>query len=75
LRRVWRGNRPCLTTGTPQPSPHQPTSLDDERLDRVEGDAWTLRQVVFHVADTYYADAVGDLSAQTAVVGNNDQRA
>ncbi|MDP9830271.1 DinB family protein [Kineosporia succinea] len=35
--------------------------LDDERLDRVEGTAWTLRQVAFHVADTYYADAVGKL--------------
>ncbi|WP_244876227.1 hypothetical protein [Winogradskya consettensis] len=37
-------------------------ALDDERLDRVEGDAWTLRQVAFHLDDTYYADAVGDLS-------------
>jgi hypothetical protein len=39
-------------------------ALDDERLDRVEGDAWTLRQVAFHLADTFYADAVGDLSAR-----------
>ncbi|WP_203839162.1 hypothetical protein [Winogradskya humida] len=37
-------------------------ALDDERLDRVEGDAWTLRQVAFHLEDTFYADAVGDLS-------------
>jgi hypothetical protein len=40
-------------------------ALDDERLDRVDGDAWTLRQVAFHLGDsTFYADAVGDLSAQ-----------
>jgi hypothetical protein len=39
-------------------------SLDDERLDRPEGGAWTLREVAFHVAESaYYADAVGDLSA------------
>ena len=30
--------------------------LDDERLDRVEGSAWTLRQVAFHAAGTYYAE-------------------
>jgi hypothetical protein len=36
-------------------------ALDDERLDRVDGDAWTLRQVAFHLGDTFYADAVGDL--------------
>lgn len=37
--------------------------LDDERLDRREGEAWTIREVAFHVAEsTYYADAVGDLS-------------
>jgi len=35
--------------------------LDDERLDRVEGDAWTLRQLAFHLGSTFYADAVGDL--------------
>jgi hypothetical protein len=41
-------------------------SLDDERLDRPEGDAWTLREVAFHVAESaYYADAVGDLSGGT----------
>ena len=39
-------------------------SLDDERLDRREGDAWTIREVAFHLAEsTYYADAVGDLGA------------
>ncbi|SCG64497.1 hypothetical protein [Micromonospora humi] len=37
-------------------------ALDDERLDRVEGGAWTLRQVAFHLGDTFYADAVGDLT-------------
>jgi hypothetical protein len=37
-------------------------SLDAERLDRAEGDAWTLRQVAFHLDNTFYADAIGDLS-------------
>ena len=37
-------------------------ALDDERLDRAEGGAWTLRQVAFHLGSTYYADAVGDLT-------------
>lgn len=37
-------------------------AIDDERLDRAEGDAWTLREVAFHVASTYYADAVGELT-------------
>jgi hypothetical protein len=37
-------------------------ATDDERLDRADGDAWTLREVAFHAADTYYAEAVGDLS-------------
>jgi hypothetical protein len=36
-------------------------ALGDERLDRVEGDAWTLRQVAFHLGSTFYADAVGSL--------------
>jgi len=39
-------------------------ALDDERLDRVEAGAWTLRQVAFHLDNTFYADAVGDLTAQ-----------
>jgi hypothetical protein len=35
------------------------------RLDQAEGDAWTLRQVAFHVAGPdFYADSVGDLSAR-----------
>ncbi|MGH9229549.1 MAG: hypothetical protein ACRD07_12640 [Acidimicrobiales bacterium] len=38
-------------------------SLDDARLDRREADAWTIREIAFHVAESrYYADAVGDLS-------------
>lgn len=37
-------------------------ALDHERLDRREGDAWTIREIAFHLAEsTYYADAVGDL--------------
>jgi len=39
-------------------------ALDDERLDRVEAGAWTLRQLAFHVGDTFYADAVGNLATQ-----------
>ena len=39
----------------------QPTA----RLDQDEDGAWTLRQVAFHVAGSdFYADAVGDLTAQ-----------
>jgi hypothetical protein len=41
--------------------------LDDERLDRVEGDGWTLRRVGFHLDNTYYADAVGNLSSRHEV--------
>jgi len=37
-------------------------ALDDERLDRAEGDAWTLRELARHLGSTYYADAVGRLS-------------
>jgi len=39
-------------------------ALDDERLDRVEADAWTLRQIAFHLGSTFYADAVGNLESQ-----------
>ena len=39
-------------------------ALDDERLDRVEGDAWTLREVARHLGSTYYADAVGALKPE-----------
>ena len=38
-------------------------SLSDEQLDAAAGDAWTLRQVAFHVADSaFYADSVGVLT-------------
>ncbi len=38
-------------------------SLDDDRLDRQEGDAWTIREIAFHLEEsTYYADAVGRLA-------------
>lgn len=39
------------------------SALDDATLDRHEGEAWTIREVAFHLAESlYYADAVGDLS-------------
>jgi hypothetical protein len=39
-------------------------SLSDERLDAFEGDAWTLRQAAFHVAESgFYADSVGTFAA------------
>jgi hypothetical protein len=38
-------------------------SLSDEQLNASEGDAWTLRQVSFHLAESaFYADAVGALA-------------
>jgi hypothetical protein len=41
-------------------------SLSDAQLDAADGDAWTLRQVAFHVAGSgFYAECVGDLSATT----------
>jgi hypothetical protein len=37
-------------------------SLDADRLDRRDGDAWTIREIAFHLAESaYYADAVGPL--------------
>ena len=37
-------------------------ALDDATLDRRDGDAWTVREVAFHLAGSlYYAEAVGDL--------------
>ena len=37
-------------------------SLDDATLDRRDGDAWTIREVAFHLDESrYYADAVGPL--------------
>lgn len=41
-------------------------SLTDEQLDHANDDAWTLRQVAFHVAESAaYADWVGDLGPAT----------
>jgi hypothetical protein len=38
-------------------------SLSDEQLDEAPGDAWSLRQVAFHVAGSaFYADSIGELS-------------
>jgi len=36
-------------------------ALTEERLDRDDGQGWTLRQVAFHLGDTFYADSVGHL--------------
>jgi hypothetical protein len=37
--------------------------LSDEQLDADDGDAWTLRQVAFHVAESaFYGDSVGNLT-------------
>jgi hypothetical protein len=39
-------------------------ALDDETLDWRDGDAWTIREVAFHLAESvYHAEALGDLSA------------
>jgi hypothetical protein len=39
-------------------------ALDDATLDSRDGDAWTIRQVAFHLEESlYYATAVGDLGA------------
>ena len=39
-------------------------SLSDQQLDERAGDAWTLRQLAFHVAETafFYAASVGMLA-------------
>jgi hypothetical protein len=38
-------------------------SLSDEQLDEPAGDAWTFRQIAFHLADSaFYADSVGVLT-------------
>ena len=50
-------------------------SIDDERLDHQEGDAWTIREVAFHVAESsYYADAVGDFGRPLGMPPVRDQR-
>lgn len=37
-------------------------SLSDQQLDERAGDAWTLRQLAFHLAESaFYADSVGRL--------------
>jgi hypothetical protein len=37
-------------------------SLSDQQLDEHTGDAWTMRQLAFHLADSaFYADSVGTL--------------
>jgi hypothetical protein len=38
------------------------SALDGAMLDRRDGDAWTIREVAFHLVESlYYAEAVGDL--------------
>lgn len=38
-------------------------SLSDQQLDERAGDAWTLRQLAFHVAESaFYADSVGTVA-------------
>jgi len=38
-------------------------SLSDQQLDERTGDAWTIRQLAFHLADSaFYADSVGILA-------------
>jgi hypothetical protein len=45
-------------------------SLDEEALDAPRGQAWTIRQIVEHVAGvTWYAEQVGRLRAPRAEVG------
>jgi hypothetical protein len=37
-------------------------SLPTDELDRADGDAWTVREIAFHIAESaYYANAVGAL--------------
>jgi hypothetical protein len=39
-------------------------SLTDQQLDGADGDAWTIRQLAFHMAESaFYADSVGSLSS------------
>ena len=40
-------------------------AIGNERLDRVEGEGWTLRQVALHLGSTYYADAIGELTPRS----------
>jgi hypothetical protein len=42
-------------------------TLTDGQLDAQSGDAWTLRELAFHIAESgFYADSVGDLTPQAA---------
>ena len=40
-------------------------SLSEERLDRAEPGAWTIREIAEHLSSTYYADAVGELDTSS----------
>jgi hypothetical protein len=43
------------------------SSLDDATLDRRDGEAWTVRELAFHVAESiYYAESVGPLGGSGA---------
>jgi len=42
-------------------------SLSDDELDRREADAWSVRQIAFHLEESlYYAEAVGDLTSHSS---------
>jgi hypothetical protein len=41
-------------------------AVSGDRLDRIEGSAWTLREVAAHLNSTFYADSVGDLKSLIA---------
>ena len=44
--------------------------LTAEQLDRRDGDAWSARQIAFHLEESlYYAEAVGDLTAAPVAGG------
>ncbi|GAA2879682.1 hypothetical protein Acy02nite_26200 [Actinoplanes cyaneus] len=38
-------------------------SLTEQQWDQATLGAWTIREIVEHLADTYYADAVGNLAS------------
>lgn len=39
-------------------------ALGSDEWDRPRGDQWTIREIVSHVADAWYAEQVGDLAKQ-----------
>lgn len=46
------------------------SALTDAELDRRDGEAWSPRQIAFHLEESlYYADAVGDLRAASSPRG------